>query len=338
MDHLRRQLLTGIAAVGAAMALPPMDGLERLRFVVDQAVGEPTLEEWEETAWEYAHQIVSRPLHAVIADLSVELLALQRVMPSEADHEDGWARVNTRMTLLLAHALGSAGHSRESRLWWASARRAAAHAGDDMTALVSAFEAVQGLYENRPLPLILSRADAALAATRGRPCVAAAKALGARAHAHALLGDTATAYTDLDNQARVYDQLPDHVTRDQISAEGWPITRTLHTRSLVFTLTGHRGAGRAQREAIAAYPRGRERQAAQVQLHVAMSAVLAGDITEGLDHAQTILADLGPDKITRFLLHIAQSVADVIPTTHQAEPAVIEYRKQLALPAPTGGA
>jgi hypothetical protein len=209
MNHLRRQLLTSIAAVGAAVTLPPMDGLERLRSVVDQAVGGPSLEEWEETAWEYAHRIVSRPLPEVIPDLSVDLLALQKVMSSDAVHGGEWARVNARMTLLLAHALGSAGYSRESRLWWASARRAALHAGDDMMALVCAFEAVQGLYENRPIPLILSRADAALAATRGRPSVATAKALGARAHAYALLGDTRTAHADLDNQERVHNLLPE---------------------------------------------------------------------------------------------------------------------------------
>ncbi|MFI7630314.1 helix-turn-helix domain-containing protein [Microbispora rosea] len=331
MDHLRRQLLAGIALTGAAAALP-MDGLARLRDVVDARVGTASVAEWEELAWEYAHQVVTRPLPDLISDLSVDLLALQQTMSTVPGDALAWARVNTRMTFLLAYALGSAGQARESRHWWASARRSAAQAGDDMLAVVCAFEAVQGLYEDRPLPLVLARAEEALAATQGRPCAATAKALGARANVRALLGDLEGAEDDLDEQARVFEQLPAQVTGDRLSVFGWPVTRTLHSRSLVYTLAGHLAAGRAQAEALAAYPDPRDRQAAQVRLHMAMTAVRSGDVADGLTHARTVLAELGPGNLTRYVVHTAASVVNILPPARQAEPSVIEYRQMLALP------
>ncbi|WP_327047328.1 helix-turn-helix domain-containing protein [Microbispora sp. NBC_01189] len=169
MDHLRRQLLAGLALTGAAAALP-MDGIARLRDVVDDRVGAAGVEEWEELAWEYAHQVATRPLPELISDLSVDLLTLQKAMGSADTAPAAWARVNSHITFLLAYALGSAGHARESRHWWASARRAASRAGEDMFATVCAFEAVQALYEDRPLPIVVARAEEALAATAGRPC------------------------------------------------------------------------------------------------------------------------------------------------------------------------
>ncbi|MBX6168255.1 MAG: helix-turn-helix domain-containing protein [Thermobispora bispora] len=332
MDHLRRQLLAGIAVTGAAAALP-LDGLARLREVVDNRVGAASVEEWEETAWEYAHGIVTRPLPDLISDLSVDLLALQKAMNAATGDPAGWARVNTQMTFLLAYALGSAGQTRESRHWWASARRAAMRTGDDMLlATVCAFEAVQALYEDRPLPLVLARAEEALAATQGRPCAATAKALGARAHARALLGDLDGAEADLDEQARVFDLLPAAVTGDRASVFGWPVARILHSRSLVYTIAGHPEAGHAQAEALAAYPNPRERQAAQVQFHVALTAVRSGDVDDGLDHARRVLAELGPGNITRYVMHTAASVVQALPAARQMEPAVIEYQRMLALP------
>jgi len=331
MDHLRRQLLAGIAFTGAAAALP-LDGLARLREVVDDHVGEASIAEWEELAWEYTHHIITRPTPALISDLSVDLLALHKAMKRTTGDAAAWARVNTTMTFLLAYALGSEGQARESRSWWASARRCAVQAGDDMLATVCAFESIQGLYEDRPLPLVLARAEEALAATQGRPCVATAKALGARAHARALLGDLDGAEADLDEQARVFDRLPTEVTGDRTSLLGWPVTRILHSRSLVYTLIGHPGATRAQAEALAAYHNPRERQAAQVRLHAALTAVRSGDVDAGLDHARTVLAELGPANMTRYVMHTAASVVQALPPARQTEPAVIEYRRMLALP------
>ncbi|GAA3808888.1 hypothetical protein GCM10022226_31440 [Sphaerisporangium flaviroseum] len=336
MDPLRRQLLLGgIAAAGTAASAPFQDGLERLRFVVDRNVGTPGIEDYEELAWEYSHAIVSRPQREVLGNLAADVLALQRAMTSVPAREAArWLRVNARMSNLLAHTLGSTGFARESLHWWSVARRAAEQTGDPFVqGFAYASEAVQALHEDRPVALVLARADKALELTQRQPCVATVEALGARSHALILLGDVGQAYAALDEQAQVFEQLSDEVTSDLLSTEGWPAFRLLYSRSLVYTLAGHPGADSAQREALASYPAGRPRQRGQVELHRAYSEVKRGHIEGGLDHARQVLAGLGRDNVTKFVHHLAVGVADVVPAVERARASVIEYREQLALPA-----
>ncbi|WP_329428870.1 helix-turn-helix domain-containing protein [Streptosporangium sp. NBC_01495] len=332
MDEVRRRLLLSVAGVGVSALLP---GLEQLRTVVDQRVGGPDLDAWEEIAWEHAHGIVSRPLIEVIRDLSVDLLTLQQTLPPLSSREAaGWARVNARLTFLLAHTLGSAGDRRGSRHWWGSARRAAAQTGDpEFIAAAYAFEAIQALHERRPLAAVLSRVKTALDLTADRPGRAAVAALGSRAHALALMGDHAGAHASLAEQAEAFAMLPDSVTGNAMSAEGCSESRLLHTRSLVLTVIGAPSAPAAQREALDSYPAGRERQAAQIRLHQATSAVREGDITDGLQHAITIVESLEPSRMTQFVLHVAHGVADAAPAGHKAQRAITEYRQHLALTA-----
>ncbi|WP_424535937.1 helix-turn-helix domain-containing protein [Sphaerisporangium viridialbum] len=331
MDLLRRRLLAGMAAVGAAAAVPPMDGLESLRTIIDHRIGRPRIGDWEESAWEYAHLVFSSSIHEVIRDLSVDLLALQQAMTSVASTEmTRWLRVNTQMTMLLAYALGCAGQARESHHWWRSAQRSADQTGDhELLALVYAREAVQALHEGRPVPLVLSRITKALELTQGRPCVATSQAYGARAHAFALVGNTADAYIDLEAQARVYDCLPDAVTSDRQSIDGWPETRLLYSRSLVYTLKGHCDVDEVQQEAINAYPSESSRQRAQVELHRAHTEVRRGHIDSGLEHAGTVLTRMSPDLINRFVLHNAAFVASAVPAVEHTRSTAVAYRELL---------
>ncbi|MER6171386.1 helix-turn-helix transcriptional regulator [Streptosporangium sp. NPDC001681] len=335
MNEARRQLLLSVAGAGMSALLP---GLEQLRTIVDRRLGGPDLDTWEEIVWEHAHGIVSRPLAVLIRDLSVDLLTLQQALSSAPGREAvGWARVNARLTLLLAHALGSAGHTRESIHWWISARRAAAQTDDpEFIAAAHAFEAVQALYERRPLAVVLSRVKTALDLTADQPGRAAVSALGSRAHALALMGDHDGAHASLAAQAEVFATLPDSVTGNTMSAEGWSESRLLHTRSLVLTLIGAPSASVAQQEALDSYPVGRERQATQIRLHQAASAVRQGDVTDGLQHAVAIMENLGPGRMTQFVLHVAHVVADAAPAGQQAQRAVSDYRAHLVLTASKG--
>ncbi|MFC4590995.1 helix-turn-helix domain-containing protein [Sphaerisporangium corydalis] len=335
MDALRRQLLLGgFAAAGSAASAPFQDGLERLRSVVDQTVGDPGIDDFEELVWEYSHAIVARSQVEVLGDLAADVLALQKTMNCVPPRETSrWLRVNARMTNLLAHTLGSTGYARESRHWWTTARRAAERTGDqDVQAAAYASEAVQALHEDRPAVLVLDRADKALALSGGRACVATVEALGARSHALTLAGDVAQACATLDEQVRVFERLPSAVTSDLLSAEGWPTFRLLYSRSLVFTLAGHPSADRAQEEALASYPVGRPRQRAQVELHCAYSEVRRGHIDDGLGHARRVLTGLG-DNVTRFVHHMALGVANAVPEVANTRSSVVEYRDLLALPA-----
>ncbi|GAA4201315.1 hypothetical protein GCM10022252_55820 [Streptosporangium oxazolinicum] len=336
MNEARRQLLLGATGVGVSALLP---GLEQLRTIVDKQLGGPDLDTWEEIAWGHAHGIFARPLAQVIRDLSMDLLTLQRTLPAVPGREvSGWLRVNARLTLFLAYALGSAGHARESMHWWISARRTATQTGDpEFVAAAHALEAIQALYERRPLTVVLSRVKTALDLTADQPGRAAVSALGSRAHALALMGDHAGARSSLAEQAEAFMKLPDSVTGNSRSVEGWPVLRLLHSRSLVLTLMDDLSAPAAQQEALDAYPRGHERQVAQIRLHQAASAVRKGDVDDGLQHAVTIMESLDSGRMTQFVMHIAHVVADAAPTGQKAQRAVNDYRAHLALSASKEG-
>ncbi|MEU8200223.1 hypothetical protein [Streptosporangium sp. NPDC049046] len=199
-------------------------------------------------------------------------------------------------------------------------------------AAAHAYEAIQALYEGRPLVLVVSRTDKALALTADRPGRAAAAALGARAHALALMGDHAGARASLNRQADVFATLPDSVTGNE-TLEGWPEPRLLHTRSLVMTLTEDSLAASAQQEALRAYPPSHKRQIAQIRLHQATTAVVDGDVTEGLNQAAAIVESIAPEDMSQFVLHVARGVADAVPPGHKAQPAITAYRERLALNA-----
>ncbi|WP_344750263.1 hypothetical protein, partial [Streptosporangium vulgare] len=266
---------------------------------------------------------------------SVDLLTLQQTLPTAPSRDAaGWAMVNARLTFLLAYVLGAAGYAHQSRHWWVSARRAAAQTGDDeVTAAAYAWEAVQAVYERRPLALVLSRANTALALTAKQPGRAAAEALCARAYALALMGDHTGARDSLERQADVFTTLSDTVTRDRMSLEGWSESRLLHTRSLIRTMTGAPDAASAQQEALDSYPHGLARPVVQIRLHQAASAVRDGSVDDGLQNAASILASLEPKHVTQFVLHVAHGVADAAPAGHKAQRAITEYREHLALTA-----
>jgi hypothetical protein len=342
MDAIRRQFLGGFITLGAAEPLARMlGGLENLRNLVDDRLGTSQLGEWEERVWEHTLTVNER---VSIEDLAQDLLAVQRLAQTAPTHEDlDWERVNARMTFLLAYALGSAGQARESRKWYASARRSAQRADDpELLSSIASFEAVQGLYEDRPLPIVMARISDSLAAAQDKPYRGAAAAYGAKGHVLALLGDQAGALAALADQARVHERLSGNVLTDTASLYGWPVERLLHSRSLVYTLIGHPQAGSVQQEALDAYPTtetrqaARVRQAAQVELHRAVTTVQTGDILDGIDHARAVLAALDPADRNRYVRHIAGTVLQQVPPVEQTREPVIEYRAHLELPPSEG--
>ncbi|WP_281274198.1 helix-turn-helix domain-containing protein [Sphaerisporangium album] len=336
MDVLRRRLIGGVAAMGVAAVagMPALDGISNLRGVVDSALGNrPHVEDWEETAWEYAYAVLAPSIMGVVRDLSADVLGFQEAMTSASGKEvSRWLRVNAQLSTLLAFALGSIGQQRESHHWWRVAARAAEQTGEgELLAAVYGHEAVQALHEGRPLPLVVSRATRAIELTKGRACRAASAAYGARAHARVLLGDLAGALADLDEQASLFERMPAEVVADAQSVNGWPQTRVLYCRSLVYTFGGHPDAAQMQMEAITAYPGWQTRQKAQVELHQAYTEVRSGHIESGVEHARSVLDTLPDDHVNRFVIHNAAAVAAAVPAVERSRPPVIEYREMLAL-------
>lgn len=339
MEIARRQILTSLTAISGVAAIP-LDGLESLRHLFDRSMGPTRVEDWEETAWEYAHALNIRPLPEVIADLSLDVLAVHRYR-QEAPIQDqaAWARINAQMTYLLAHALGANGQTEESRRWWVIARRTAEETGDgQLIADAYGKNAMQALYEQRPAQLILDRADYAITAARGTACAGVASAFATRAQLAAVLGDERGASAALGEVARVFERLPEKVTSDTDSVIGWSHLRLLHTRSYVATYAGLPGVAHAQRESLEAYSSRHVRPRAQIMLHEALSAVKSGDIASGLDHTRDVLTATPVHHRCMFVRRNAETVLEALPPSERTRPIVAEIRELMAPSSPHANA
>lgn len=338
MDIVRRQILTSLAALGTSAALP----LDTLRHLIDPA-GSARVRDWEEIVHEHAHAFHTRPLAELTKDLALDFLDLQHVMQdrtSIATTGAAWQRIKAQLAIMLAHALGSAGEVRASRDWWLTARHAAEAGGDaELEAFARAKAAIQGLYEQRPFPVLLKRADEAIGAADGRPCAGVAVALAVHAQIRAMHGDAAGARDALARQEHVFDRLPEEVTADKLSVFGWPRERLLHTQSFAASYgSGLSSAAQAQREALDAYPATSVRERAQIHLHAALTEVRAGDVLTGLDMARDAITGLPGHHHTTFIRYNARAVLTATPASlpDRARSAVLDYRELLAAPAPPG--
>lgn len=333
MDNVRRHLLLGIAAAGIGPAMPSLEGIEALRRLLSARDGGTTLADWEETAWEYSHQITTGNRTAVITDLGMDLLDLQLAMSrAPAGETPGWARVQTKLLFLMAVGLSTTGRSREARYWWALARRAAAYADDDgeSLAFVGGFEAMQGLFAARPLDLVLDKAHETVAMAKGRPYAGTAEALATIAQVSARLGRAADAEKALQDLADTYERLPDSVTRDKMAAGAWPLSRLLHTQSFVYSHLGNMDAGeRAREQVLPTYPAARRHQIALLRLHQSVALVRSGDIVTGLNHAQSVISELPAEERPGPVTTAAGWVADAVPPAQQSLPQVLDYRRSL---------
>jgi hypothetical protein len=331
MNLARRELLFTIAGLGGAAVLP-LKALETVRHTIDNTHGSPRIEDWDEIAWEYGCALKTRPVEKVIPDLALDVLELEKIYSATTSDRTAWARVTAQMTMLLARGLGFAGHARESRHWWIMARNAAERSGDShLLALCLAWEGLQGLFERRPLPVLLTRAEQALQATKGTPCAGTVEALIVQAQARSLLGNDKGARESLQQQKRAFKQLPTRVVSDGSSVFGWPETRLLHTASWVATYGDHHDAAKVQQEALDAYPAGDVRAITQIRLHQAMSAVADGGSLDGLDLAKKAVTSLPEEHRTSFIRFNVVEVARAVPSTPETRAVVqiLDSRREL---------
>ncbi|MEV6033548.1 helix-turn-helix transcriptional regulator [Nonomuraea sp. NPDC052116] len=338
MDYVRRQILASLAVVGTSAVLPPLDALRHL-------MGPDRVQDWDEIVWERALAFHTQPLPELIKELAQDVLDVQqnlrRLDSTTSTTAARWHRINAQLLCLLARALGSAGHPRHSRGWWSKAREAAELSGDvQLHAFILSKAAIQGLYEHRPVQVLVSNAEEALLVAQGVPCVGTALALAVQAQIRAMQGNAKGALTALKEQARIFTLLPSSVTDDHDSAFGWPEERLMHTRSFA-TIYGSNMPrdDEAQRAALASYPETNARGRAQLRLHEALHQVRIGDVVAGLDLAREAISSLPAHDRTIFVRFDAEAVLTAVPETlqsHRQRAAAVEYQRTLALPPGTG--
>ncbi|GAA0947963.1 helix-turn-helix domain-containing protein [Nonomuraea longicatena] len=333
MEYVRRQILASLAALGTTAVLPPLGTLRHL-------MGPDRVQDWEEVVWERSLALHTQPIPDLVQDLAQDIIDFQQNLSrlGASSLAAPWQRVNAQLLCLMARALGSAGHRRESRGWWAKAREAAERSGDgQLLAFFLAQQTVQGLYEHRPVQVLLNHTDEALAAAQGAPCAGVVKALSMQAQIRAMQGNVQGSLIALREQAREFKRLPDSVSGDHDSAWGFPEERMMHTRSFATIHgTGMPDDDEARQAALATYPVGNIRGRTQMRLHQAVQQVRNGDIVAGLDLARAAVAELPEHDRTIFVRFDAEAVLTAAPRTLQSkreQTAAMEYQQVLALPS-----
>ena len=290
---------------GAVRSCQEVDDLKRRAFIGlglsvvllgPEAAARATRDDWDRIAHAWSYEISTAPdTSALLPGLAADLKRL---------HENGGPqRVVAHLSSYVAGIAMSNGDVPLAPRWWRRARSAAVVAGDNhLYAYVTSSQAMQGLYGRRSPSHVVVLADEALAAT-GAPCIGRMKALGAKAQALAMLGRERCAGDALAELERTFEKLPRDITREKLSALGYPEETLHHTRSYC-AMYGAVPGEAARAAALRLYADAAWRGPAQVRLHRAASEADAQDAVATL----TTLSDT--QRADRFVRQIALRALD----------------------------
>lgn len=332
----RRKLLAALAALGVVPSAIG-EALNHIQHSVDQALGGDTihLDEWEETVAAYGYSYTVQPPRQLLPDLAADLVAVKAVMgrASGRSHEfSSWYRVTSGLAVLLAKTLCDLGQPRQARPWWVTSQQAADMSGDtDLSLWVSGERLVYELYEPRPTPILLRRADQIMERAGTFPCRGLAHVSTIRAQLLAIEGQGDAAGEELRRSAEIFEQLPPEITSEGRSHAGWPEYRLRYTEAWVSAYLGEIGQldtaiGRARALQPADHRRGR----AQLGLLQAFGQVRSGDVSEGVRLAQDVYENHPVEQRTTMVNTLAGLVLDAVPGSSRSEPGVVGYRELLA--------
>lgn len=331
----RRILLQQALAAFAFGAIPTLDVIrEGLTASMPQRAGRGLdTDEWASVAQDYEHAYYTEAPAGLILDLAADLADLRHDLDAASDPvRRDLSRIASLLAALMAMSLVNLGQFQSARRWWRTARRAADASTDTATrVLVRSHDATHAIYEQRPLTLVLHRAEEAMLLSGASVYPGTAEAIAARAQALALLGRTDEASNAIDQLNQAFDRLQASVTDATTILSGWPARRLWHTNSYVYTQLGDANkATHAQEQATALIPSSAPRPRAQIQLHAARRLVGAGHITDGARHAHAVVAALPAHQRTAMVTGVARQVLDAVPVKERLRPAVRELDELLA--------
>jgi transcriptional regulator with XRE-family HTH domain len=329
----RRQLLIDLGVLGLAA---PLAGVEAVRQGLAAALaGEghaAHLDEWEEIVHEYACSYYVTPTDRMLRDLTADLSVLQlRLGETDGLTQRGLARAGAQLAAISAAAWGDAGEPRQAGRWWRTARHLADRSGDiEVRTWVRGLEVVSGFYDQRPVSVILDRAEEATSIAGPFASGGSAKLYGGLAQTLAIAGRPGEAVAALERVADLTDQLPAGVVADEGSMLGWPEVRLRHTESYVHTWLGDTPrAYAAQEAALQIYPESLARDRAMVQLHRVACMMHDGDVGGGLAYAGQVLDSLPAQHHTESVYAIGRAAMRVVPAQERGRPEAAELRARL---------
>ncbi|GGU91182.1 hypothetical protein GCM10010182_02530 [Actinomadura cremea] len=340
-DMERRRLLQALAALGVLSA-PALEALQHIHGGVDRALGrgeDGHLDDWEETVAEYGYSYILLPPQQLLRDLAVDLVAVQQITARRGDDRlfDSWCRVTSGLSLLMAKTLCNMGEPRVARQWWVTAQHAADISGDTALSLwVGQERLVHGLYEDRPVAMLLRKADEAVERSSATPCRGLAGMRATRAQLLALEGRAAEAAADLRACEEISSRLP---TSDVRSVHGWAEDRVHYTAAWVHAYSGDvEHLDRSVADAVAILPADLPRSRTQLALLRASGHVRAGDVTEGVRLAHAVYEAQPAEHRTTLVSSLAHKVAEAVPVQRRGDPGVTAYLELLACGSPTSNA
>lgn len=169
------QTLTNLAVSTTA----PMIAIEAARQGLNAACSSSVsgVDEWNLLAADYTRDFYTTASSELLEQLTADVLILQNVIGSEANRSTirGYQRAAAQLAVVMAMTLASIGKPSQARRWWTTARNASDLSADpDIRVWVRNWEAVNGLYERRPIPAILRETDQAISISGMRPIVGVA--------------------------------------------------------------------------------------------------------------------------------------------------------------------
>src|SRR3954467_11967617 len=192
-DVERRRMLQALAVLGGASVSPMVEALRAIRAKADVGLGRGVsaqLDDWEATLAEYGYTYLTAPPQRLLGELAADLVSVQSMGIKDGNPEySRWCRVTGGLAGRVAKTLSNLGQTREARRWWSTAQHAADSARDaDLSLWVSGERLIHGLYEQRPVPVLLRQSDAVLGRLPHRPCAGLATVRTLRAQALATAG------------------------------------------------------------------------------------------------------------------------------------------------------
>jgi tetratricopeptide (TPR) repeat protein len=219
------------------------------------------------------------------------------------------------------------GQVHEARRWWRTAKNCADRSGDPYSILWVRAREINRAPEFRPAAAVLPLVEEAEKHLDNAPADAVLSFLGAKALTLARAGRLREAENTLDQLRK----RSDGVAGQSGSLLAFDRAGGLHgIESFVYSRLGNlEKTESAYESATELRDSGNMRHQADDGMKVGFCLVRKGDVTEGLRHAQTVLAQLPAQHRSQYLVGDAHELMRSIPASGQQLNATHEYREWL---------
>jgi transcriptional regulator with XRE-family HTH domain len=294
------------------------------------ALGEPSLDDWEQSVLRYGRATRDRPAGVLLTDLTVDLAELKRILEDcrSASSLRRLTRVVAQMSGLVLLTLVKLDERSAFRRWARTARIAAVEAGDpDTHSWVRAQEAYGHYYSGDHLEAIDVAQQAH--AARGRlACIGAPLAAALEARAQAALGRSSETREALARAETELGRLDAGALVP--SAFGYNEAQLrFHEGNAFRHLHDSRSALRAQERALELCAPGDYTDWAMTRLDRASCLAYDGDVSGAMAYAVETLIELSDEQRQGIIVGRGQEIVAALPPPARALPAAREFNELL---------